>query len=172
MVLLVLAFSRSLMYFDSKSLYHYYILNVISLSFIFQNTVEGRIAYFPVVGRLDCSSSSAEHRGFWELAGFGLLGVYKSDWTKIGGKWNSVFLRKWSEEQPNDLDAGQNLNCNITTMQSLFNRLTRYDKHVFLLIKFLTTVKHFVRGLKKLIDWLNDWLITLFIHGKNSFSTI
>ena len=81
------------MYFDSNSLYHYYMLNVISLSFIFQNTVEGRIAYFPVVGRLDCGSSSAEHRGFWQLNGFGLLGIYKSDWTKIGGKWNSVFLR-------------------------------------------------------------------------------
>ena len=93
MVQLVLVFSRSPIYFPSNSLYHNYILNVICFSSVFQNTVEGRIAYFPVVGRLDCDSSSAEHRGFWELKGFGLLGIYKSDWTKIGGKWNSMFLR-------------------------------------------------------------------------------
>ena len=63
------------------------------VSFIFQNTVEGRIAYFPAVGRLDCDSSSANHRGFWQLDGFGLVGIYKSDWTKIGGKSNLVCLR-------------------------------------------------------------------------------
>ena len=55
-------------------------------SLIFQNTIEGRIAYFPVVGRLHCDGSSADHRGFWEINGFGLVGIYKSDWAKIGGK--------------------------------------------------------------------------------------
>ena len=54
--------------------------------FMFQNTIEGRTAYFPVVGRLDCGSTTANHQGFWELNGYGLLGVYKSDWTKFGGK--------------------------------------------------------------------------------------
>ena len=46
----------------------------------------GRIAYFPVVGPLDCESTYADHRGFWEIDGFGLLSIYKSDWTKFGGK--------------------------------------------------------------------------------------
>ena len=78
------------MYFDSNSFYDYYMPNLVRylFRFIFQNTVEGRIAYFPVVGRLVCNSSSADHRGFWEHAGFGLLGIYKSDWTKIGGEKN------------------------------------------------------------------------------------
>ena len=92
MVQLVLVFSRTPMYFDSISLYHFYMLNVICFLFIFQNTVEGRIVYFPAVGRLDCDSSSSDHRGFWQLDGFGLLGIYKSDWTKIGGKWNSALF--------------------------------------------------------------------------------
>ena len=83
------------MHFDSKSLYDYYILSLVRylFLFIFQNTVEGRIAYFPVVGRLVCDSSSADHRGYWEHDGFGLVGIYKSDWTKIRGQWNSMFLR-------------------------------------------------------------------------------
>jgi len=88
MVQLVLVFSSSPMYFDSGSLYYVlYILNIIWFWFIFQNTIEGLIAYFPVVGRLECDSSSVEHRGFWEHDGFGLLGIYKSDWIKTGGKW-------------------------------------------------------------------------------------
>ena len=57
-----------------------------SLGFLFQNTIEGRIAYFPVVGRLDCGSNHAEHRGHWEMDGYGILAIYKSDWVKFGGK--------------------------------------------------------------------------------------
>ena len=72
--------------------YREYSPQVICFLFIFQNTVEGRIAYFPVVGRLDCESSSKEHIGFWQLNGYGLVGIYKSDWTKFGGEWNLTCL--------------------------------------------------------------------------------
>ena len=46
------------------------------------------MAYFPAVGRLDCGSSSAEHHGFWQLNGYGLLAIYKSDWDRFGGEYN------------------------------------------------------------------------------------
>ena len=54
--------------------------------FYFQNTIEGRIAYFPVVGRLDCQSTADDHYGFWQLDGYGIVGVYKSDWIRFGGE--------------------------------------------------------------------------------------
>lgn len=47
------------------------------------------MAYFPVVGRLDCGSSSVEHEGFWEINGYGIMSIYKSDWDRFGGKLNS-----------------------------------------------------------------------------------
>ena len=53
-----------------------------------QNTIAGRMAYFPAVGRLDCGSSSLEHHGFWQLNGYGLLAIYKSDWDRFGGEYN------------------------------------------------------------------------------------
>ena len=43
------------------------------------------MVYFPIVGRLNCNSDSKEHRGFWQMDGFGLMAMYKSDWTKLGG---------------------------------------------------------------------------------------
>jgi len=46
------------------------------------------MAYFPAVGRLDCGSSFVEHRGFWQLNGYGLLAIYKSDWERFGGECN------------------------------------------------------------------------------------
>ena len=52
-----------------------------------QNTIEGRIAFFPAVGRLDCQSTYIDHQGFWQMDGFGLLAVYKSDWIHFGGKF-------------------------------------------------------------------------------------
>ncbi len=52
----------------------------------FQNTIEGRLVYLPIVGRLDCDSTYVDHQGYWEIAGYGLLSVYKSDWMRFGGK--------------------------------------------------------------------------------------
>ena len=43
------------------------------------------MVYFPIVGRLNCNSDSKKHRGFWQMNGFGLMAMYKSDWTKLGG---------------------------------------------------------------------------------------
>ena len=66
---------------------------------VFQNTIEGRLVYMPIVGRLDCGSTYVDHQGYWETAGFGLLSVYKSDWIRFGGKRNNLFL-KWSATLP------------------------------------------------------------------------
>jgi len=50
------------------------------------------MAYFPVVGRLDCESFSALHRGFWQVNGYGIMAVYKSDWDRFGGKSNHIMI--------------------------------------------------------------------------------
>ena len=59
------------------------------LFLVFQNTIEGRLVYMPIVGRLDCGSTYVDHQGYWETAGYGFLSVYKSDWIRFGGKRNS-----------------------------------------------------------------------------------
>lgn len=61
-----------------------------------QNTIPGRIAYFPIVGRLDCASSSVEHLGFWQMDGYGIMSMYKSDWERVGGECslNYIFMLK------------------------------------------------------------------------------
>ena len=51
-----------------------------------QNTIKGHIVFSPQVGRLNCGSSSADHKGYWEIEGYGLVGVYKSDWIRFGDK--------------------------------------------------------------------------------------
>ena len=56
--------------------------------FLAQNTIVGRMAYFPIVGRLDCASSSVEHLGFWQMDGYGVMSMYKSDWERVGGENN------------------------------------------------------------------------------------
>ena len=53
-----------------------------------QNTIAGRMAYFPIVGRLDCGSSSVEHLGFWQMDGYGVMSMYKSDWERVGGEYD------------------------------------------------------------------------------------
>ena len=57
------------------------------ISCLEQNTIERIIAFFPAVGRLNCHSTYIDHQGFWQMNGYGLLAVYKSDWIRFGGKF-------------------------------------------------------------------------------------
>ena len=37
------------------------------------------------MGRINCHSTYIDHQGFWQMDGYGLLAVYKSDWIRFGG---------------------------------------------------------------------------------------
>ena len=49
------------------------------------------MVYYPAVGRLDQGSNSVEHRGFWQMDGYGLVAMYKSDWIRVGGKTEIIY---------------------------------------------------------------------------------
>ncbi|KAL9968816.1 hypothetical protein ACROYT_G020946 [Oculina patagonica] len=59
---------------------------------------EGRSVYTPVIIRLDCGEPPATLKGRWEPQGFGLVGIFKSDWDRIGGFNEKAFDEKWGGE--------------------------------------------------------------------------
>lgn len=56
----------------------------------FQHTIEGQAIYTPIIIR-QYQDATPYHRnqknyhGFWETFGFGLVGIYKSDWDLLEG---------------------------------------------------------------------------------------
>eukprot|EP00731_Ephydatia_muelleri_P026580 Em0018g680a len=68
-----------------------------------KHVIKGKMGYAPMFFRLGPGYTETNVNGFWEFNTYGLYGLYKSDWTVIGG-FNTKRFTKWGGEDWEVLD--------------------------------------------------------------------
>ena len=43
------------------------------------------MVYTPIIVRMKCGANPANLAGWWQVYGYGIIGMYKSDWDRSGG---------------------------------------------------------------------------------------
>ena len=62
-----------------------------------KHTTQGVSVYAPILRRLSCGVIAFDGPGMWEVFGYGLVSMYKTDWKAIGGM-SVEFGEKWGGE--------------------------------------------------------------------------
>ena len=80
-----------------------YILDQVEEGYLNVFTFQGYSGFAPIIFYFDhVLSFDISYRGFYTMVGFGLVGLFKSDWEKLGGMNTTMFKEKWGFED-NDL---------------------------------------------------------------------
>ncbi|KAL9958915.1 hypothetical protein ACROYT_G035992 [Oculina patagonica] len=84
-----------------------------------KHCIEGRTVYTPIIVRMECGANPVNLAGMWQVYGYGIIGMYKSDWDRSGG-FPTDHKNEWGGEDHELMDQLVSVGLEFERMRTTF----------------------------------------------------
>ncbi|KAL9959045.1 hypothetical protein ACROYT_G036126 [Oculina patagonica] len=84
-----------------------------------KHCIEGRMVYTPIIVRMELGANPIKLAGMWQVYGYGIIGMYKSDWDR-SGEFPTDHKNEWGGEDHELMDQLVSVGLEFERMRTTY----------------------------------------------------